>query len=85
MQNLGNMQFFCKHICAHCLDCSTTYVMSIIVSNCQHCESNNFEHCHVYTTDFFSNEVKLIHTSTVTMVWYGNNLYDITEINNTLL
>ena len=39
--------------------------MSIIVSNCQHCEENNFEHCHVYTTDFLSSKVKFIHTSTV--------------------
>ena len=28
--------------------------------------SNNFEHCHVYTTDFLSSKVKFIHTSTVT-------------------
>ena len=28
--------------------------------------SNNFEHCHVYTTDFLSSKIKFIHTSTVT-------------------
>ena len=28
--------------------------------------SNNFEHCHVYTTRFFSSKVKFIYTSTVT-------------------
>ena len=28
--------------------------------------SNNFEHYHVHTTDFFSSKVKFIHTSTVT-------------------
>ena len=28
--------------------------------------SNNFEHCHVHTTDFLSSKVKFIHTSTVT-------------------
>ena len=36
------MQFFCKYICAHCFDCSPTYVISIIVSNCQHCDEQQF-------------------------------------------
>ena len=27
--------------------------------------SNNFEHCHVHTTDFLSSKAKFIHTSTV--------------------
>ena len=46
---------------------STTYVMSIIVSNCQHCEEQQFRilSC-VHYTDFLSSKVKFIHTSTVT-------------------
>ena len=37
--------------------------------------SNNFEHCHVYTTRFFSSKVKFIYTSTVTRSHscYGKN------------
>ena len=37
--------------------------------------SNNFEHCHVYTTDFLSSKIKFIHTSTVTRSHscYGKN------------
>ena len=37
--------------------------------------SNNFEHCHVHTTDFLSIKVKFIHTSTVTRSHscYGKN------------
>ena len=65
MQNLSNMQCFCKYIYAHCFDCST-YVISIIVSNVNIAISNNFEHCHAYTTGFLSSKVKFIHTSTVT-------------------
>ena len=68
MQNLGNMQVFGKYICAHCFDSSTTYVMSIIVNNpiVNIAMSNNFEHCHVHTTDILSSKVKFIHTRTVT-------------------
>ena len=48
--------------------------MSIIVSNCQHCDEQLFEHCHVYTTDFLSSKVKFIHTSTVTHSCYRKKL-----------
>ena len=36
------MPFFGKYICAHCFDSSITYIMSIIVSNCQHCDEQQF-------------------------------------------
>ena len=36
------MHFFCKYICAHCFDWSSTYIMSIIVSNWQHCDEQQF-------------------------------------------
>ena len=39
--NLRQHAFFCKYICAHCFDWST-YIMSIIVSNWQHCDEQQF-------------------------------------------
>ena len=41
--NLCNMQFFCKYSCAHDFDLSTRYIMSIIASNCQHCDEQQFQ------------------------------------------
>ena len=54
------MQFF-----ANIFDCSTRYIMSIIVSKCQHCDEQQFQTlpC-VY--DFLGSQVRFIHTSTVT-------------------
>ena len=44
--------------------------MSILVSNCQHCDEQQFQtlSCVHYSTihDFLSSKVRLIHTSTVT-------------------
>ena len=40
--NLRQHAFFCKYICAHCFDWSSTYIMSIIVSNWQHCDEQQF-------------------------------------------
>ena len=34
---------FCKYICAHGFDRSPRYIMSIIVSNCQHCDEQQFQ------------------------------------------
>ena len=34
---------FCKQICVHGFDLSTRYIMSIIVSNCQHCDEQQFQ------------------------------------------
>ena len=49
--------------------------MSIIVSNCQHCDKQQFR-THVYTTNFLSSKVmQFIHTSAVTRSrsCYGKN------------
>ena len=46
ISNLCNIQFICKYICGHGLDGSTRYIMynmSIIVSNCQHCDEQQFQ------------------------------------------
>ena len=40
ISNLCNMQFTCKYICGHGFD---WYIMSIIVSNCQHCDEQQFQ------------------------------------------
>ena len=37
------MQVICKYISAHGFDCSTRYIMSIIISNCQHCDEQQFQ------------------------------------------
>ena len=34
---------FCKYICAHGFDRSPRYIMSIIVTNCQHCDEQQFQ------------------------------------------
>ena len=47
--NLCNMHFFCEYGCAHG---STRYIMSIIVPIVNIAMTNNFKHCHVYTTRF---------------------------------
>ena len=41
--NLRQLAIFCKYICAHCFDWSTTYIMSIIVSNWEHCDEQQFQ------------------------------------------
>ena len=41
--NLCNLQNFCNYICAHGFDLSTRYTMPIIVSNCQHCDEQEFQ------------------------------------------
>ena len=42
--------YFCKCICAHGY---TRYIMSIIVSNCQHCDAQQFQTLsYVYTARF---------------------------------
>ena len=40
--NLRQHAIFCKYICAYCFDRSITYIMSIIVSNRQHCDEPQF-------------------------------------------
>ena len=40
--NLRQHAIFCKYICEHCFDWSTTYIMSIIASNWQHCDEQQF-------------------------------------------
>ena len=40
--NLSQHAIFCKYICEYSFDWSTTYIMSIIVSNCQHCNEQQF-------------------------------------------
>ena len=40
--NLRQHAFVCKYLFAHCFDWSTTYIMSIIVSNWQHCDEQQF-------------------------------------------
>ena len=52
------MQFF-----ANIFDRSTRYIMSIIVSNCQHCDEQQFQTLPLH--DFLSSQVRFIHTSTV--------------------
>ena len=37
------LAIFRKYICAHSFDGSTRYTMSIIVSNCQHCDEQQFQ------------------------------------------
>ena len=40
--------------------------MSIIVSNCQHCDEQQFQTMSMSLHDFLSSKVRFIHTSTVT-------------------
>ena len=40
--NLRQHAIFCKYIYEHCFDWSTTYIMSIIASNWQHCDQQQF-------------------------------------------
>ena len=37
------LAIFCIYICAHGFDWSTKYIMSIIVSNCHHCDKLQFQ------------------------------------------
>ena len=56
-----------KYICANGFDWSTRYIMSIMVSNCQHCDGKQFQNtvmCILH--DFLSSKVRFIHTSIVT-------------------
>ena len=70
--NIGNCKFmhhatFWKYICAHSFEWSTRYIMPIIVSNCQHCDEQQFRNTVKCTLhDFLSSKVRFIHTSTVT-------------------
>ena len=61
------LAIFCKYTCAHGFDRSTRYIMSMTVSNCQHCDEQQFQtqSC-VQLHDFLSSKVRFIHTSTVT-------------------
>ena len=56
-----------KYICANGFDWSTRYIMSIMVSNCQHYDEQQFQNtvmCILH--DFLSSKVRFIHTSIVT-------------------
>ena len=71
--NLCNINFLGKYICAHGFDLFTRYIMSIIVSNCQHCDEQQFQPlmCTVMCTvmslhDFHCSKARFIHMSTVT-------------------
>ena len=51
--------------------------MSIIVSNCQHCDEQQFQtlSCTCTLYDFLSSKVRCIHTSTVTGSHSGSGQY----------
>ena len=56
---------FCKQICVHGFDLSTRYIMSIIVSNCQHCDEQQFQTMSCTLHDFLSSKIRFIHTTIV--------------------
>ena len=56
---------FCKYIYGHCFNWSTKYIMSITVSNCQHCDEQQFQTLSCVHYTIFS-VVKLIDTINVT-------------------
>ena len=67
-KTIGNCKFmqkcnFCKYICAHVLT-----DMSIIISNCQHCDEQQFQNTVMCTLQKFPqlSRVSFIYTCTVT-------------------
>ena len=65
-KSIGNCIFLGKYIGAHGFDYSTRYIMSITVSNCQHCDEQQFRTLSWVRTphNFLSSKFRFIHTST---------------------
>ena len=70
--NLRQHAIFCKYIYEHCFDWSTTYIMSIIASNWQHCDQQQFRtlscvHYTIFSSFFFfrKNYLLLLYATSV--------------------